>query len=175
MTNEEKLQVIKAYYEGKTIEVFTPYLSDWQNLQEDVWNFEKNLYRIKSTYISKFKVHDTLVCREDEGKPFPTIYTVKAVDGKGYTLDNGEFEKSPEIIEKEYVLEKEVLWYFEWKTTKGQFVKDFEVSEFKNDVLRISKNYRLSMDEAVEVVRNTRTLTDCYPMTSLGFRLRRDD
>lgn len=171
MTLEEKFELLKAYKEGKRVEVYDKIMDTWYAKACDVWDFDDGRYRIKPNHTFKFKVNDNLVYRGDANKPSPTIYTVMDVDHTGYTLNNGEFEKSPEVIEKEYISERDVLWYFEWRTSKDQFVKDFEVCEIHNDTLKVSKNYRLTIDEAIEVVRNTQYLIECFPMRVLGFRL----
>ena len=158
MTAEEKLQVIKAYYEGKPVEVYDPYISYWKDLKDDIWDFEVRLYRIKPKRTFKFKLHDNLVCREDAAKPSPTIYTVMHVDDTGYTLNGVEFEKSPEIIEKEFINERDVLWYFEIydHVTKKHYMHSTRMTMAKMDEEFGAKGVTISWQ----------------PMYALGFKLK---
>ena len=171
MTLEEKIEVIKAYAEGKAVEVYDEDSGEGLTKQRDVWDFEYSQYRIKPEATTKFKVGDILVNKSEEGKANPTLFKVEEVCAEGCVLNNSVITNS-EIIEKGYVSERDVLWYFEWRTAKDQFVKDFEVSEVHSDTLKVSKNYRLTIDEATEVVKNTQYLMECYPMRVLGFRLK---
>lgn len=174
MTLEEKFKILTAYKEGKRVEIYDRTSNMWYAKTCDVWDFDNNIYRIISDQTFKFKINDNLVYKGDENKPSPAIYTVTNIDNTGYTLSGDEFEKSPSVIEKEYISERDVLWYFEWRTAKGQFVKDFEVADIHNDTIKVTKNCRLTIEEAREVVRNNSNLVEFYTMLSLGFRLKRD-
>ena len=158
MTLEEKIEVIKAYDEGKEVEVYTPYIAYWEPLKDDIWNFEIRLYRIKPKRTFKFKLNDNLVYRGDATKPSPTIYTVMHVDDTGYTLNGGEFEKSPEIIEKEFINERDVLWYFE--------IYDHVTKKYYMCSTRMTMP---EMDE--EFGANSDTLS-WQPIHALGFKLK---
>lgn len=159
---QEKIELLKAYKEGKTVERYDDTSNTWCKVIHDIWDFEYCQYRIKPIGTLKFKVHDNLVYRGDENKPFPAIYTVKDIDNTGYTLDGDEFEKSPSVIEKEYINERDVLWYFEWRTAKDQFIKDFEP-------------YRITIEEAIDKVITTKDLIECFPIRALGFRIKKED
>ena len=163
ITLEEKIEVIRAFSEGKPVEGYNKEVGLWEDKVYDIWDFDNNLYRIRYEQTFKFKVNDNLVYRRDDNNPSPTIYTVMNIDNNGYTLNGGEFEKSPSVIEKEYISERDVLWYFEWKTTNGQYTRD------------IADGYRLTIDEANEIVKNTNSLIECYPIRVLGFRLKKED
>lgn len=158
MTLEEKIEVIRAYDEGKEVEVYTPYIAYWKPLKDDIWNFEIYQYRIKPKRTFKFKVNDNLVYRGDAAKPSPTIYTVMHVDDTGYTLNNGEFEKSPEIIEKEFINVRDALWYFEIydHVTKKYYMGSTRMTMAKMDEEFGANHYTLSWQ----------------PMYSLGFKLK---
>ena len=173
ITLKEKIGLITAYAEGKPVEAYDTIFRRWFEKGSDSWDFDREEYRVKPEATTKFKVGDVLVNKKEEGNPNPTFFLVEEVSDEGYVLDNAVISDL-ETIEKEVVSERDVLWYFEWRTAKGQYTKDFEVSEVHNDTLKVSKNYRLTIDEAIEVVKNTRYLMECYPMRVLGFRLRKD-
>lgn len=158
MTLEEKFELIKAYKEGKKVEVFDKASNMWYEKNCDVWDFEYGQYRIKFDPTFKFKVNDTLVCKEDASTPSPTIYTVMTIDNNGYTLNMGEFEKSPSIIEKEYLSERDVLWYFE--------IYDYISKEYSMYPKRIT---RAELEK--EYAANHDTFS-WKPMYVLGFTLK---
>lgn len=162
MTLEKKFELLKAYEEGKRIEVYDTMSNKWREKLQDIWDFNYCQYRIRSNDTLKFKVNDVLVHRGDANRPSPNLYTVMSIDNNGYTINGDEFEKSPSIIEKEYISERDVLWYFEWRTAKGQFTTDPE-------------NSRLTVDEAIEIVKDFPNLVECYPIRVLGFRLPKEN
>ena len=158
MTLEEKFELLKAYKEGKRVEVYDKITDMWYAKTCDVWDFGYGVYRIRSEQALKFKVHDNLVYRGDENKPSPAIYTVKDIDNNGYTLSGDEFEKSPSIIEKEYISERDVLWFFE--------IYDYITKKYTMSPTRMTI---AEMDE--ELGANHDTLS-WKPMYSLGFKLK---
>lgn len=67
MTLEEKIGVIKAYAEGKAVEVYDEDSDEGLAKQHDIWDFEYSQYRIKPEATTKFKVGDRLVYKSNEG------------------------------------------------------------------------------------------------------------
>ena len=157
MTLEEKIEVIKAFSEGKAVEIYTIH-GWWEPKVQDVWDFEKCKYRVKPEQIFKFKVNDNLVYKGDENKPSPTIYTVTNIDNTGYTLSGDEFEKSPSIIEKEYISERDVLWYFE---IYGYISKEYSMYPKRTTRAELEKEFG----------PNHYTLS-WQPIYALGFKLK---
>lgn len=159
MTLEEKFELLKAYKEGKRVEVYDTMSNKWCEKIHDIWDFKYGQYRIKSTHTFKFKVNDNLVYRGDANTPSPTIYTVMNVDNNGYTLNMGEFEKSPSIIEKEYISERDVLWYFE--------IYDYVTKTWKLLTYR-----RFTISEADSEFGVQHDTLSWKPMYNLGFKLK---
>ena len=173
MTTKEKLAVVNAYSEGKPVEAYVKSIDRWISKTEDRWDFENFEYRVKPNTTHKFEAGQTLVWKREEGKANPTFFLVEETTNEGYMLDKSEITDL-ETVEKEFISEKDVLWYFEWRTAKGQFTRDFEVADIHNDTIKVTKNCRLTIEEARDVVRNTSNFIEFYTMLSLGFRLKRD-
>ena len=160
MTTTEKLEVIKAYSEGKPVEAYVKSIDRWINKCEDRWNFEDFEYRVKPNAGHKFEAGQTLVWKREEGKANPTFFLVEELTNEGYVLDKSEITDL-EAVEEEFVSEKDVLWYFEWRTAKDLWIKDLV-------------NRRLTIEGAREVVINNSNLVEFCTMLSLGFRLKKD-
>ena len=158
ITLEEKIEVIKAYSEGKVIEIYSKYSNKWLDKKFDIWDFDTEKYRIRLDHTFKFKVNDVLVYKGDADKSSPNLYTVMNIDNNGYTLNGDEFEKSPSIIEKEYINKRDVLWYFE--------IYD-----------HISKKYfihptRMTIPEMDEEFEANHDTLSWQPIYTLGFKLK---
>ena len=146
MTLEEKFELLKAYKEGKRVEVYDPASNKWCEKINDIWDFKYGQYRIKPSDTFKFKVNDVLVHKGDENKLSPSLYTVIDIDNTGYTLNGDEFEKSPSVIEKEYISERDVLWYFEIYdyVTKKYYMHSTRMTMAKMDEEFGTNHYTLS-------------------------------
>lgn len=162
MTLEEKLELLKAYKEDKRVEVYEKASNMWYAKNCDVWDFDYGQYRIKpqANVRHKFEAGETIVWKREEGKSNPTFFLVEETTNEGYVLDKSEITDL-ETIEDEFISEKDVLWYFEWRTSKDLWIKDLV-------------NRRLTIEGAREVVKNNSNLVEFCTMLSLGFRLRRD-
>ena len=158
MTLKEKIEVIKAYAEGKIVEAYNEDNDRVLVKQHDVWDFEYDQYRIKPNDTFKFKVNDVLVYRGDADKPSPNLYTVMDIDNNDYTLNGDEFEKSPAIIEKEYISKRDVLWYFE--------IYDYMSKKY---IMNPTRATTAEMDK--EFAANHDTLM-WKPIYALGFKLK---
>ena len=66
MNLEEKIKILTAYEEGKTVETYYRSEGKWCKINQDVWDFEDGTYRVKSDRDTKFKVGDTLVFKNSE-------------------------------------------------------------------------------------------------------------
>ena len=105
MTLEEKIEVIKAFSEGKPIEVYNEDEDVWEAKIYDDWNFEEGKYRKKPEAAAKFKAGDVLLAKKD----------IKL--GHYYFKDH---LGAPIIdVDKNYINERDVLWFFEGKTIYG--------------------------------------------------------
>lgn len=48
MTTEEKIEVIRAFDEGKEVEIYNEYYDKWSKKDtRDFWDFKNNKYRVK--------------------------------------------------------------------------------------------------------------------------------
>ena len=78
MTLDEKIEILKAYSEGKTVEELVGGgnygVTYWRTVTQDNWYFELNQYRIKPNSEPKYKVGEFLVDKGEEGKANPVIY-----------------------------------------------------------------------------------------------------
>lgn len=112
MTLEEKIEVIKAYAEGKPVEAYDTIFRRWFEKGTDTWNFDIEEYRIKSDETTKFAVGDVLVFKIAERELCPTRYKVIGVSDNYYEFDC----TSPYSIkeaDEDFINERDVLWYFE--------------------------------------------------------------
>jgi len=50
MTTKEQIEVMQAYLDGKEIEVYNPYTSKWDQIEDPLWNWSTNRYRIKPSF-----------------------------------------------------------------------------------------------------------------------------
>lgn len=115
MNLEEKIKILTAYEEGKTVETYYRSEGKWCKINQDVWDFEDGTYRVKSDRDTKFKVGDTLVFKDSEEELCPMTYTITDIDETNYKFEY----TSPTAIEevnKDFINERDVLWYWEFKT-----------------------------------------------------------
>ena len=157
MTLKEKLEVIKAYAEGKTVEVYDEDSDEGLAKQHDIWDFEYSQYRIKPDETPKFKVGDKIVYKSDEGYATTEIYEVTKVTQEGYRLDD-MIDRTPKYVEKDFINVRDVLWFFE--------MYDYATKKYYRHPTRMTM---AEMDE--EFGANHDTLS-WKPMYSLGFKLK---
>lgn len=112
MTTKEKLAVINAYSEGKPVEIYSEYSEKWLDKHFDVWDFEEQKYRIKPEETTKFKVGDVLLAKKDEHQANPTRFEVTNIK-LGYYCFKDHLCAPVIDIDKNYINERDVLWYFE--------------------------------------------------------------
>lgn len=118
MTLKEKIEVIKAYAEGKAVEVYDEDSDEGLAKKHDIWDFEYSQYRIKPEATTKFKVGDVLLAKEDEYQSNPTRFEVTDVKLECYCFK--DHLDIPIIdVDKNYINERDVIWFFEGKTIYG--------------------------------------------------------
>ena len=118
MTLKEKLEVIRGYAEGKPIEVYNEDENVWEAKIYDDWNFEEGKYRIKPEAVAKFKAGDVLLAKEDEYQANPTRFEVSDIKQGCYCFKDYK-DKPINDIDRDYINERDVLWFFEGKTIYG--------------------------------------------------------
>ena len=112
ITLEEKIKLITAYAEGKTMDAHDTVFHRWFAKGTDTWDFDREEYRIRPNSEPKFKVGDKLVYKSDEGSKDVERYEVTEATQEYYRLDD-MINRTPEYVEKEFINIKDVLWYFE--------------------------------------------------------------
>nr|DAK13451.1 MAG TPA: hypothetical protein [Caudoviricetes sp.] len=152
MTLEEKIEVIKAFSEGKLVEIYTIH-GRWETKVNDVWDFKKCIYRIKP----QFKIGDKLVDKRADGEENPCRFELTSITNEGAKLDDC-WDCTIEELYKYYTFVDDVLWYFEHydctaQTWRRLTDRRFTISEVKD---KFESNY------------NKNTLR---PMYALGFAL----
>lgn len=113
MTLDEKIEILKAYSEGKTVEelVESCGMTYWRQVTQDNWYFELNQYRIKPNSEPKFKVGNILLDLGEEGKANPSLYRCTGVSNNWYYFDGG-IERTKEFVHNHFIDIDEVLWFF---------------------------------------------------------------
>lgn len=157
ITLEEKVKLITAYAEGKTIEIYNEYKDEWIYKLHDIWDFEEEIYRIEPEATTKFKVGDILVCKSDEGFGVVDRYEVTKVGQEYYRLDD-MVSKPCEAAELEFANEREVLWFFE--------LYDYVSKKYSMHPTRMTIS---EMDEEYAASHNT---LSWKPIYALGFKLK---
>lgn len=158
MTLEEKLEVIKAYAEGKVVEVYTEDRGEGHAKQHDIWDFEYSQYRIKPEETApKFKVGDIVVRECDEDWVMPDRRTIERLkDGICLFADGSDIEI--EDLERYYVNERDALWYFEFY---DYATKKYSMHPTRMTIPEMDKEYVSNHDAFM-----------WEPMYSLGFKLK---
>lgn len=157
MTLEEKIEVIKAYAEGKAVEVYDKYSNEWFAKGHNAWDFDVYLYRIKPDETTKFAVGDNLVLIIAEGEVCPTRYKVIGVSDNYYEFDC----TSPYSIkeaDEDFINERDVLWYFE--------IYDYATKKYSMHPTRMTIP---EMDKEFGANHDTLSWKPIYPF---GFKLK---
>lgn len=157
ITLEEKVKLITAYAEGKTIEIYNEYKDEWIYKLHDIWDFEEEIYRIEPEATTKFKVGDILVCKSDEGFGVVDRYEVTEVGQEYYRLDD-MVSKPCEAAELEFANIKDVLWFFE---TYDHISKRYSMHPTRMTIPEMDEEFGANHD----------TLR-WKPMYNLGFKLK---
>lgn len=159
MTLEEKMKVIKAFSEGKAVEIYSEYSEKWLDKHFDVWDFEEQKYRIKPEETAKFKAGDVLLAKKDEHQANPTRFEVTDIKLGHYCFK--DHLGAPIIdVDKNYINERDVLWFFEGKTIYGDkwsILCDFSRQRIPN----MEELYKRQSDAIV-----------WQPIYSIGFKLK---
>ena len=158
MTTEEKIEVIKAYSEGKEVQVLIPD-GGWASVTNDTWYFEDNLYRVKPEETTKFKAGDVLLAKKDEHQANPTRFEVIDVKLGCYCFK--DHLDIPIIdVDKDYINERDALWFFEGKTIYGD--KWSILCDFS----------RQRIPDMEELYKRQPDAIFWQPIYSIGFKLR---
>lgn len=160
MTLDEKIEILKAYSEGKTVEelVESCGMTYWRAVTQDNWYFELNQYRIKPNSEPKFKVGEFLVDKGDEGKANPVIYKCVRMADNWYYF-NGGIERTKEFVHNNFIKFDDVLWFFTGITADGTRV-------LLNDIMCTNL-------EAIKAYGEN--IYNIEPIYSIGFRLQVTD
>lgn len=156
MTLEEKLEVIKAYAEDKAVEIYTIH-GWWEPKVEDVWDFNKCIYRVKPEATTKFKVGDIVVRECDEDWMMPDRRTV-GVLRNGVCIFTDGSDMKIEDLDIHYVNERDVLWYFE---LYDYATKKYSIHPTRMTIPEMDKEYASNHDTLKWV-----------PMYNVGFKLK---
>jgi len=154
---QEKIELLKAYKEGNTVERYDDTSNTWCKVIHDIWDFEDGTYRVKSDRDTKFKVGDTLVFKDSEEGLCPMTYTITDIDETNYKFEY----TSPTAIEevnKDFINERDVLWYFE--------IYDYISKEYSMYPKRITR---------AELEKEYASKHDTFrwkPIYALGFKLK---
>lgn len=157
MTLKEKIEIIKAFSEGKPVEGCNKEVDLWEDKVYDIWDFDDCKYRIKPDETTKFKAGDVLLAKEDEYQSNPARFEVSDIK-QGYYCFKDYMDKPINDIDRDYINERDVLWYFEFYdyTTKKRFMHSTRMTMAKMDEEFGANHYALSWE----------------PMYSIGFKLK---
>ena len=157
ITLEEKIEVIRAYAEGKPVEVYDKDDNKWYAHRFDAWDFEDFKYRIKPDKTPKFKVGDRLVYKSDEGYEGIEVYEVTEATQEYYRLDD-KVNKTPEYVEEKFINERDALWCF---TIYDYVSKRYSICLFRKTIPEMDEEFGAHHD----------TLS-WKPIYNLGFKLK---
>lgn len=157
MTLDEKIEILKAYSDGKTVEELVENcgMTYWRPVTQDNWYFELNQYRIKPNSEPKFKAGEFLVDKNEERKANPELYRCVRVDNNMYTFNNG-IERTKEFVHNNFLRLDDVLWFFTGVT--------------KGNTRVLLRDIMYTRREAVEEYSGR--VRDIEPIYAMGFRLK---
>ena len=155
MTLKEKIEVIRAYDEGKEVQVLTP--EGWSYITNDIWDFKYNEYRVKPDETTKFKYGDVLLAKEGEYQSNPARFEVSDIKQGCYCFKD-YMDKPINDIERDYINERDVLWYFE---ISDYIFKKYSIHTTRATIPEMNKEFGA----------NSGTLS-WQPMYSIGFKLK---
>lgn len=157
ITLEEKIEVIRAFSEGKPVEGCNKEVGLWEDKVYDIWDFDDCKYRIKPEATTKFKSGDVLLAKEDEYQSNPARFEISNIKQGCYCFKD-YMDKPINDIDRDYVNERDVLWYFE---TYDISAKTYAMTFTRKNITEADKEfapYKNSMK--------------WQPMYSLGFKLK---
>ena len=158
ITLEEKIKLITAYAEGKPVEAYDTIFRRWFEKGTDTWDFDIEEYRIKPEETApKFKVGDVLVFIGDVNTAGITTYEITEVK-QGYYLFSNTSRRLIEGVEKEYISERDVLWFF-------------EIYNFISKEVHIYPT-RITMSDINKELASYRDVFMWKPVYSFGFKLK---
>lgn len=157
MTLEEKVKLITAYAEGKTVDAYDTIFQRWFAKGTDTWDFDREEYRIRPNSAPKFKVGDRLVYKSDEGSKDVERYEVTEATQEYYRLDD-MVNKTPEYVEKEFINERDVLWCF---NIYDYVSKRYSICLFRKTIPEMDKEFAANHDTLM-----------WKPIYALGFKLK---
>ena len=157
ITLEEKIEVIRAFSEGKPVEGCNKEVGLWEDKVYDIWDFDDCKYRIKPEATTKFKTGDTLVFKGVAETPNPTMYKIIGIQQDCYEFNNMT-PRPIEGVDIGYANIRDVLWYFE--------IYDHVTKKHFMHPTRMTMN---EMDEEFGANHDTLSWELVY---SLGFKLK---
>ena len=161
ITLKEKIELITAYAEGKPVESYDEEKGVWFAKRCDFWDFEVRKYRIKPEAAAKFKAGDVLLAKKDEHQSNPTRFEVTDVKLGCYCFK--DHLDIPIIdVDKNYINERDVLWFFEGKTIYGD--KWSILCDFS----------RQRIPDMEELYKGQSDAIVWQPIYSIGFKLKED-
>lgn len=114
MNISKKIEIMKAYSEGKQIESRAiGRIGDWKECLDPTWNFENNEYRIKPKQVRPYtlkelveaiKIHGPIIKSHEEGYE-DGYYTIVFFSGKDIGIVNAYDEEINYDSYKDYTLE----------------------------------------------------------------------
>ena len=161
MTLEEKIEIIKAFSEGKPVEGCNKEVGLWEDKVYDIWDLDDCKYRIKPETTTKFKAGDVLLAKEDEYQSNPARFEVSDIKQGCYCFKD-YMDKPINDIDRDYINERDVLWFFEGKTIycdKWTILCDISRQRIPN----MEELYKRQPDAIV-----------WQPIYSMGFKLKED-
>lgn len=145
MTTREMIEVMEAFERGEAIQVKIMGSKDkWVDLKTSCWNWFEFVYRVKPKIDPEFELGEKVVDIREAGRMCPNIWEYGS-----YKLD------APVELAKV----DEVLWYWEYQTTKGEWNKT---------------SWRYTKKRAKSVILHSEQAT-LTPLYALGFRLPKEN
>lgn len=154
---EKKIELLTAFEQGKTVEIYHQPDGKWYKVNHDMWDFQDGTYRIKYDIGAKFNIGDTLVFKASEEGLCPMTYTIIDIDETHYKFEHTS-PTAIEEVDRDFTNERNVLWYFE--------IYDYISKEYSMYPRRIT---RAELEE--KFAANHDTLS-WKPMYSFGFKLK---
>lgn len=154
MTTKEKIEVIRAYDQGKPVEQRKIGSDAWYIQSSNRWDFDDYEYRVKPLPKTKFKAGDVVVLLSEEDEAFPELREITEVDDKKYIFDH-ILDRYHEHIDSCYVNVNRVLWYFAVTNRK----EDTSYTHKLSTLAQMKKEFKGNSD------------IEYTPLYSLGFTL----